>query len=170
MLADYDSASLDLHAPQTYRDLTKPMGAQLPSRASEIRSQFAELKEFGPDGVPPFHYGSHYSSEAIVLFYLIRMEPFTSAAIRLQSGVFDHADRLFHSIPTTFKHARTNSADVKEAVPELYYLPEMLVNANGLGLGSAPPTACVRVMSCETGTGPAWRDIAPHLSPCALLV
>ena len=69
------------------------------------------------------------SSAAIVLHYLIRLEPFTTLAVRLQGGFFDHADRLFHSIGTTYDHATTNSGDVKELPPELYYLPEALSNA-----------------------------------------
>tara|TARA_R110002050_G_scaffold104192_4_gene213565 strand:+ start:567 stop:905 length:339 start_codon:yes stop_codon:yes gene_type:complete len=35
-------------------------------------------------GVPKFHYGTHYSSAAIVLHYLIRLEPFTEHALHLQ--------------------------------------------------------------------------------------
>ena len=33
-----------------------------------------------------FHYGTHYSNAAGVMHYLIRMEPFTSLHIQLQSG------------------------------------------------------------------------------------
>ena len=37
-----------------------------------------------PD-VPPFMYGSHYSSAGAVLFYLIRLEPFSGLARTLQA-------------------------------------------------------------------------------------
>lgn len=33
-----------------------------------------------------FHYGTHYSNAAGVMHYLIRMEPFTSLHVQLQSG------------------------------------------------------------------------------------
>lgn len=33
-----------------------------------------------------FHYGTHYSNSAGVMHYLIRVEPFTSMHIQLQSG------------------------------------------------------------------------------------
>ena len=36
------------------------------------------------DTIPKFHYGTHYSSAAIVLYYLIRLAPFTQHAIQLQ--------------------------------------------------------------------------------------
>ena len=55
-----------------------------------------------------------------MLFYLIRLEPFTTLAIRLQGGFFDHADRLFHSVAETWAHLveSGNSSDVKELIPE----------------------------------------------------
>ena len=34
-----------------------------------------------------------------VLYYLVRVEPFASYHTALLSGRFDHADRLFHSLP-----------------------------------------------------------------------
>ncbi len=34
--------------------------------------------------VPAFHYGSHYSAAGAVLFYLIRLEPFTRLNRNLQ--------------------------------------------------------------------------------------
>ena len=36
-----------------------------------------------PD-VPPFHYGTHYSAAGVVLYYLIRLEPFTGLSRTLQ--------------------------------------------------------------------------------------
>lgn len=36
------------------------------------------------DGDPPFHYGTHYSSAAVVSSYLIRLEPFTKLFLSLQ--------------------------------------------------------------------------------------
>ena len=42
-----------------------------------------------PD-VPPFLYGSHYSSAGAVLFYLIRLEPFSGLARTLQARGMPH--------------------------------------------------------------------------------
>jgi hypothetical protein len=36
--------------------------------------------------VAKFHYGTHYSNSAMVLHYLVRVEPFTTLHINLQSG------------------------------------------------------------------------------------
>lgn len=87
--------------------------------------------------VPKFHYGSHYSSAGIVLFYLIRLPPFSSENQKLQGGQFDHADRLFNSIKDTWLSAagKGNTSDVKELIPEFFYMPEFLENRFSLDLG-----------------------------------
>lgn len=87
--------------------------------------------------VPKFHYGSHYSSAGIVLFYLLRLPPFSMENQKLQGGQFDHADRLFNSVKDTWVSAagKSNTSDVKELIPEFYYLPEFLENQFNLDLG-----------------------------------
>lgn len=37
-----------------------------------------------------FHFGSHYSNAAGVIHYLIRLEPFATLHVELQSGKYDH--------------------------------------------------------------------------------
>ncbi|GBP47766.1 WD repeat and FYVE domain-containing protein 3 [Eumeta japonica] len=135
ILADYDSLELDLNDPATFRDLTKPMGAQSPDRLEQFRKRYKEWDD--PHGeTPPYHYGTHYSSAMIVCSYLVRMEPFTQHFLRLQGGHFDLADRMFHSIKEAWNSAsKHNMADVKELIPEFFYLPEFLVNSNNFDLG-----------------------------------
>lgn len=87
--------------------------------------------------VPKFHYGSHYSSAGIVLFYLLRLPPFSAENQKLQGGQFDHADRLFNGIKDTWLSAagKGNTSDVKELIPEFFYMPEFLENRFNLDLG-----------------------------------
>jgi hypothetical protein len=59
---------------------------------------------------------------------LIRILPYTDGAKELQSGKFDIADRLFFSLNETFKNATEELTDVRELVPEFFYLPEMFIN------------------------------------------
>ncbi|ETO22253.1 WD repeat and FYVE domain containing 3, partial [Reticulomyxa filosa] len=69
ILRDYDSDTLNLNNPV-------PMGAQTEPRASEFKERYETWED--PTGkAPPWHYGSHYSCAAIVLYFLIRLEPFT---------------------------------------------------------------------------------------------
>jgi len=72
----------------------------------------------------------------IVASYLLRLEPFTQIFLRLQGGHFDLADRLFHSVKDNWLSAsRNNMADVKELIPEFFYLPDFLTNTNHFELG-----------------------------------
>ena len=73
------------------------MGIQNPKHVEEVKDRYESFED--PSGVvAKFHYGTHYSNSAMVLHYLVRVEPFTSLHIDLQSGRFDVADR---SGPTT---------------------------------------------------------------------
>ncbi|KAI5732691.1 hypothetical protein M8J76_003102 [Diaphorina citri] len=135
ILADYDSPELDLTVPSTFRDFSKPMGAQTPERLAQFKKRYREWDD--PNGdTPPYHYGTHYSSAMIVCSYLVRMEPFTQHFLRLQGGHFDLADRMFNSIKEAWYSAsKHNMADVKELIPEFFYLPEFLSNSNNFDLG-----------------------------------
>lgn len=57
ILADYDSEELDLTDPSTFRDFTKPMGAQSPERLEQFRKRF---KVYSP---------IHYFTIATTTFY-----------------------------------------------------------------------------------------------------
>ncbi|MEQ2210252.1 WD repeat and FYVE domain-containing protein 3, partial [Xenoophorus captivus] len=52
-------------------------------------------------------------------------------------GHFDLADRMFHSVREAWLSAsKHNMADVKELIPEFFYLPEFLLNSNNFDLGA----------------------------------
>uniref|UniRef100_A0AAG5DUL1 Neurobeachin n=1 Tax=Anopheles atroparvus TaxID=41427 RepID=A0AAG5DUL1_ANOAO len=132
VLTNYESRELDLSQPSNYRDLSKPIGALNPSR----REYFEERYEtWDTPGIPPFHYGTHYSTAAFVLNWLIRIEPFTTMFLALQGGRFDHPDRLFSSAALSWKNCQRDTSDVKELIPEWYFLPEMFYNASDYRLG-----------------------------------
>lgn len=136
VLADYTSEELDLTDPKSFRDLSKPMGCQNPEREAEFRERYKAFAEMGGDEAPPFHYGTHYSSAMIVTSYLIRLQPFVKSYLLLQGGTFDHADRLFYSVAKAWDSAsRGNMSDVRELIPEFFYLPEFLVNSNKYDFG-----------------------------------
>jgi WD40 repeat protein len=85
---------------------------------------------------PPFHFGTHYSCAAYVVNYLIRLEPFTRLALTLPGGKFDLADRLFQSVAASWRSAsRDNLQDVRELIPEFFYLPDFLLNKNAFNYG-----------------------------------
>lgn len=136
VLSDYTSSELNLDDPTSFRDLSKPMGAQNNSRAAEFIERYNQFAEMGDPNTPAFHYGTHYSSAMIVTSYLIRLQPFVQSYLLLQGGNFDHPDRLFYSIKEAWLSAsRDNMTDVRELIPEFFYLPEFLVNSNSFNFG-----------------------------------
>eukprot|EP00854_Cymbomonas_tetramitiformis_P003224 gene3224-4068_t len=132
VIADYTSATLDWDDPNTFRDLTKPIGALNPERLQKFLERY---DAFDDPVIPKFHYGSHYSSAGTVLYYLVRLEPYTTLAIALQGGKFDHPDRMFHDVATSWKGCLSDMSDVKEVVPEFFYLPEMFMNSSKFDFG-----------------------------------
>ena len=137
IIADYKSETLNLSDPETFRDLSKPMGAIGDKRCQQFQERFDSLNDFRtPDSAPPFFYGTHYSCTGYVLHFLMRLQPFTQMAISLQGGQFDKADRLFRSIEHSWYSAsQENIQDVRELIPEFYFLPDFLINSNHFDLG-----------------------------------
>jgi hypothetical protein len=152
VLADYTSQSLDLSNPETFRDLSKPMGALSSERLEKFRQRADSLED---DSVPWFLFGTHYSTKAATLHYLVRLEPFTSMHVRMQSGKFDSADRMFHSIPMTWDSCTSaeNLSNVKELTPEWFYCPEMFRNDANLPLGTRSDGAALADVIL-----PPWAD------------
>lgn len=102
------------------------------------RAEMADIKyhSLPQDGLdPPFHWGTHYSNPGAVLYFLVRMEPFTSLHIELH-GRFDHPDRQFYSIRQSYGSSTRGQGDCKELIPEFFYLPEFLVNSNEFDFGT----------------------------------
>ncbi|XP_076628561.1 A kinase anchor protein rugose isoform X5 [Colletes latitarsis] len=132
VLTNYETKELDLSLPSNYRDLSKPIGALNPSRRAYFEERFQGWEH---DSIPPFHYGTHYSTAAFVLNWMIRVEPMTTMFLALQGGKFDHPNRLFSSIALSWKNCQRDTSDVKELIPEFFFLPEMLVNSNRYRLG-----------------------------------
>ncbi|XP_027353371.1 BEACH domain-containing protein C2 [Abrus precatorius] len=150
ILSDYSSESLDLSNPSSYRDLSKPVGALNPDRLKRFQERYTS---FDDPVIPKFHYGSHYSSAGTVLYYLVRVEPFTTLAIQLQGGRFDHADRMFSDISATWNGVLEDMSDVKELVPELFYQPEVLTNENSIDFGTTQMGG-----KLDTVKLPAWAE------------
>ena len=67
----------------------------------------------------------------------MRLEPFSRLALSLQGGKFDVADRLFHNVGSSWKSASSeNLQDVRELIPEFFYLPDFLTNSNMFDFGT----------------------------------
>lgn len=171
VLADFGSDTKpDLSNPASFRDLSLPVGALNKDALKEALDRYEALaeqrvlaeKEGNVDDnatPPPFMYGSHYSSPGIVLYFLLRKEPFTTLARKQQGGTFDLANRLFSSVSDTWMLCTLNKGDVKELIPEWFEVDsadDFLLNKARLELGKKQDGSKVDHVIL-----PAWAQGSP---------
>ncbi|XP_033229888.1 lysosomal-trafficking regulator isoform X2 [Belonocnema kinseyi] len=143
VLSEYTSDKIDLSNPKIYRNFKRPMAVQDKKNEQHYVNNYNYLKQALNEGLnlialnqEPFHYGSHYSNSGTVLHFLVRLPPFTSMFLSYQDDNFDIPDRTFHALATTWRLTSCDSTtDVKELIPEFFYLPEFLLNAEGFNFG-----------------------------------
>ncbi|GCB70856.1 hypothetical protein scyTo_0008692, partial [Scyliorhinus torazame] len=85
IICDYTSEELDLDNPNVFRDLSRPIGVVNDKHAKDVKEKYESFEDTTGD-IDKFHYGTHYSNAAGVMHYMIRIEPFTTLHIQLQSG------------------------------------------------------------------------------------
>lgn len=165
VLADFGREVLDLNDFKTFRDLSRPIAVQNQSKERKYREKFKWLQEEYerlPEKDPmtaPYHYGCHYSNSGTVLHFLVRLPPFTKMFLHYQDSSFDIPDRTFHSMETTWRLSSFESAtDVKELIPEFFFLPEFLENNEGFDFGIRQNGS--RVMNVEL---PQWAKGSTRL-------
>ena len=136
------------------------MGAIGAARAKQFKERYESLEShfLKSDDPPPFHYGTHYSCAAYTVNYLVRLEPFSRLALSLQGGKFDLPDRLFSDIAASWKSAsQDNLQDVRELIPEFFYLPEFLENKNSFDFGTKQNGSTVHHVNL-----PPWANGDPR--------
>ena len=83
----------------------------------------------------PYFYGTHYSCPIYITHYMTRVFPYSCIMIELQGTKFDDPNRMFFNLNNSFKSSSTNKGDVRELIPEFFYLPEMFLNGNYFNMG-----------------------------------
>ncbi|OHT15145.1 hypothetical protein TRFO_42682 [Tritrichomonas foetus] len=154
ILCDYSSNVLDLNNPNSFRDLSLPIGCLNKKRFEELKILKQEL--VGSDMY--CLYRLHYSAAAYVIFYLLRCEPFTSLHINLQNNRFDDPNRLFKSVEETWGHVTSNNYDFRELIPEFFTFPEFLLNNDNFDLGVTSETH----EQVNHVNMPPWASSASH--------
>ena len=119
-----------------YRDLGTPIGLLSINEQSEKRKQqyISGYKQRMQGDDPNYVFGCIYSNSVFVSNYLLRLFPHTLVAIEVNGDGFDSPNRLFNNIERTFLSVTTQTSDVRELVPELFYLPELLDNINNFAV------------------------------------
>ena len=140
VLSNYEDPIKNDSNNYNYRDLTLPMGMMELNEEGERRKElFMEtydiLKNESDGSMKPYIYGSNYSNPMYVCNFMMRLFPFTHISIELQGNKFDDANRLFLSVKNSFLNSITQKTDVRELIPEFFYLPEIFININGLNMG-----------------------------------
>ncbi len=181
VLSNYSSNEVpDLTNRDNFRNLSLPIGALNAERLADCLERF---ESFYDQAIPPFMYGSHYSTSAgVVLHFLVRLHPFAALHRQLQNGHFDVADRLFSSVARTWEMVSTllllltsftsfsffktlflsqcigsSAAEVKELTPEWYSNPSFLQNRNNFRLGSSQDGDIISDV-----TLPPWANGSPE--------
>ncbi|XP_028128132.1 protein FAN [Diabrotica virgifera virgifera] len=130
IVSNYSDEKLDFSDPSNYRDLSKPVGALNEVRLNRLLERYQEMT------INKFLYGSHYSTPGFVLYYLARLYP--HYVLCLQSGRFDHPDRMFNSVADAYKNCLNNMSDFKELIPQFYDISDQgkfLINNMGINFG-----------------------------------
>ncbi|KAI6653618.1 hypothetical protein LOD99_3513 [Oopsacas minuta] len=152
VLNDYTSNELNLEDSKSFRDLSLPLPAQSEQGRSKLTENYNETEH-------ELMYTSLYSNTPSVLYFLIRIPPFTQQFIVFQGGKFDCADRSFHNIQTIWnQNTEPGSKSFKELIPEFFYFPEIFLNRADLNLGVRQCKSLVTDVEL-----PSWASNDPRL-------
>ena len=118
----------------TLRDLEKPVGLNGDDKCIATYQRTFDVSN--PTDDKGFFYGSHYSYPAHVFNLLIRRHPESEGSKAVHNNGYDFPDRIFSSMLIMIRNIVEDPADVRELIPEFFYLPEMFLNLNNFDFGS----------------------------------
>ena len=98
------------------------------------------------------HFNFHYSTSGFILYYLVRLSPFTFSHIKFQSSYFDVAERLFNSF-NDYLFALKESRENRELIPELFCEYEPFINLNHNFLGCLDKTILINDLITNNENG-----------------
>ena len=119
--------------------MSKPIGFQDINEESKKRKKiiidFFKSNEEDTDNSDELYlFNIHYSNPAFIFNYLLRVLPYSFMAVEFQGEDFDNSNRLFFSIEKTLKSTLCLKSDLREMIPELFYMIEIYYNKNNLSL------------------------------------
>ena len=82
----------------------------------------------------PYCFNNHYSNKYHVSYYLTRIFPFTLINLKLQKWKFKQ-EKIFYNIEKSFYNSITEKNEIKELIPEFFFLPEIFLNINNINFG-----------------------------------
>ncbi|KAL0219942.1 hypothetical protein P9112_005595 [Eukaryota sp. TZLM1-RC] len=166
VIRDYSSKEINLEDPNIYRNFARPIGAQLDD-TQKLSKKFDDTKFCDPmteqykdsSNRSQYHHAFHYLTPATVLYYLVRLEPFTTITIDYHGrDTFDEPDRMFYDIGQTWSSCLTSPADIRELIPEFFYSDLFLRNVNNVFFGNTSSQRDITNV-----TLPSWANNDPFL-------
>ena len=126
------------------RDMGKHIGLQEIYKESKDRRDVIvntyDIKSEDEEGLgesekeEKYLFNIHYSNPAFVFNYLFRVLPYSFLAVEFQGDNFDNSNRLFYSIEKALQSTLTLKSDLREMIPELFYMIELFYNKTNLFL------------------------------------
>ena len=111
-----------------YGDKERDLKYTIAAQDEESRMKLKELYSFSSQHFP-YHYTTHFSNASFLIYYLIRINPFTDNQITLQANKFDAPDRQFNSLDEIQKILFSTSQP-REVIPEFFISTEFFYNYN----------------------------------------
>ena len=111
-----------------YGDKERDLRYTTVAQSEDSRMVLKEKFEFSSPNFP-FHYTTHYSNASFLIYYLIRINPFTDNQITLQVNKFDVPDRQFNSLDEIMKILFSTNQP-REVIPEFFISTEFFYNYN----------------------------------------
>jgi len=152
VLSNYSTKELDLTNPKSFRNFNYPIYAQDEETRQNLKNKYESFEEDQKDF--KYHSGSHYSNAGFVCYYLIRIKPYSQLAAEVQGEFFDTTDRLFFNIDAFYKV----NEKYQELIPEVFHLPEILINSNKFNFGLTSDGANI-----DNVLLPPWASYSPRL-------
>lgn len=110
------------------RDLSKAICLNKTKKDLELKKYIENYNSVG------FYFNNHYSTSAYVLYYLVRVIPYTYLQIEFQSGKFDVPERIFNNY-NSYSCGILNSSENRELIPEIFHSFEIFINLNHNNFG-----------------------------------
>ena len=131
----YNNISQYLVFPILYMSLNKNILRDLSKAVCLNKENTDEIIKYKSNyDLMKCHFNNHYSTSAYVLYYLVRVIPYTYLLIDFQSGKFDVPERIFSNY-NNYYTALYSSSENREMIPEFFHNYEFCLNLNYNNMG-----------------------------------
>ena len=106
-IVDYSTDKITVNRKDFFRDLSQPMGQILPTeRINHYDENYRTTATEGEENA--YYYGSYFSTPSLTIHMMVRLEPYSNAALGLNNNRYDLPARVFHSLKKLF-HSSTHN-------------------------------------------------------------